>query len=506
MEEIRMKKRFMLLTAIVLILGSFAPLAVAQDEAALVIWADSNRAPVLVEVGAAFTEEYGVDVVVQEVGFGDIRDGLKVAGPAGEGPDIIVGAHDWLGELVLNGLLAPIDLGDKVGEFFAPAVDAFTYDGVLYGMPYSTENVAFVYNPDLVETVPATWTEVKELSAEIQASGAADYGYIIRHNDAYHWMPMFSAFGGYVFGRDEVGAYNPADIGLDSEGALAAGAYLQSLVDEGLLVADIDYDIEHTMFETGQSAMFITGPWALPRIKESGIPYVVAAIPGETQPASPFLGVQGFMISAFSENALLAEIFLLDYVANADVMQAIFDADPRPSAFLEVREAIDDPDLVGFIAAGENGAAMPAIPEMSSVWSAWGGAMELIIRGQNDSESALMDAGQQVRDLLAGINPLAGKVGLPGSWQQAVGCTGDWNPACEVTFMTDNGDGTFSLTIDVPAGEYMFKVAHDGDWAENYGVNGEAGGSDIPLVVEADSTVTFVYDVATHIVTVTFGE
>lgn len=501
-----MKKRFMLLTAIVLILGSFAPLAVAQDEAALVIWADDTRAPILVEVGAAFAEEFGVEVVVQQLGFGDIRDNLKVAGPAGEGPDIIIGAHDWLGELVINGLLAPIELGDQAEDFFGPAVDAFTYDGVLYGMPYATENVAFVYNPELVETVPATWTEVKELSAEIQASGAADYGYIIRHNDAYHWMPMFSAFGGYVFGRDEVGAYNPADIGLDSEGALAAGAYLQSLVDEGLLVADIDYDIEHTMFETGQSAMFITGPWALPRIKESGIPYVVAAIPGETQPASPFLGVQGFMISAFSENALLAEIFLLDYVANADVMQAIFDADPRPSAFLEVREAIDDPDLVGFIAAGENGAAMPAIPEMSSVWSAWGGAMELIIRGQNTGEGALTDAGAQVRELLAGVMPAPGMIGLPGSWQAAVGCPGDWDPACEVTFMNDNGDGTYSLTIDVPAGEYEFKVAHDGAWSENYGVDGVADGDNYPLVLEADSSVTFVYDGETHVVTVTVGE
>src|SRR5690606_28305792 len=142
---IRMNKRLMLLAVIVLVLGSFAPLALAQD-AALVIWADDTRAPILVAVGEAFSEEYGVEVIVQEMGFGDIRDGLKVAGPAGEGPDIIIGAHDWLGELVINGLVAPIDLGDKAAEFVGPAVDAFTYDGVLYGMPYATENVAFAYN------------------------------------------------------------------------------------------------------------------------------------------------------------------------------------------------------------------------------------------------------------------------------------------------------------------------------------------------------------------------
>ncbi|MBN2471686.1 MAG: extracellular solute-binding protein, partial [Anaerolineae bacterium] len=312
-----MKKRMMMLAVIVLIVGSFAPMAIAQDETALVVWADDTRAPILAEVGAAFTEEFGVDVIVQEMGFGDIRDGLKVAGPAGEGPDIIIGAHDWLGELVINGLLAPMDLGEKAAEFFAPAVDAFTYDGVLYGMPYATENVAFIYNPELVETAPATWTEVMEISMALQESGAAEYGYVERTNDPYHFMPLMSAFGGYVFGRDENGAYNPADVGLDSEGAIAGGAFLQSMVEAGLMPTDVDYDVVHTMFEGGQAAMIVTGPWALDRIRESEVPYVVSAIPGEAQPASPFLGVQGFMISAFSPNQILAEIFLLDYVATA---------------------------------------------------------------------------------------------------------------------------------------------------------------------------------------------
>ncbi len=86
------------------------------------IWADETRAAVIEELGASFEEEYGVDLVVQQMGFGDIRDQLRIAGPAGEGPDIIIGAHDWLGELVTNGLLAPVDLGDAA-EGFAPVDD-----------------------------------------------------------------------------------------------------------------------------------------------------------------------------------------------------------------------------------------------------------------------------------------------------------------------------------------------------------------------------------------------
>lgn len=499
-----MKKRFMLLAVIALVLGSFAPMALAQDAQALVIWADDTRAPILEEVGAAFTEEFGVEVIVQEMGFGDIRDGLKVAGPAGEGPDIIIGAHDWLGELVINGLLAPIDLGDKAAEFFGPAVDAFTYDGVLYGMPYATENVAFAYNTELLEAAPTTWDEVMAISMDLQSSGAADYGYIIQTNDPYHWMPMLSAFGGYVFGRDEVGAYNPADVGLDSEGSVAGATFLQEMVDAGLIPTDVDYDVMHTMFESGQAAMIVTGPWALPRIQESGVPFEIAAIPGETQDAMPFLGVQGFMISAFSENALLAEIFLLDYVATTDVMQEMYNINPRPSAYMEVRDAIDDPYIAGFAAAGTSGAAMPAIPEMASVWTAWGNAEELIIRQTSDAATAMADAATQVRELLA--TDLSTMVNIPGSWQAAAGCAGDWDPACEVTALADNGDGTYSGTFNVPAGEYEYKAALGGSWGENYGVDGVRDGDNYALSLEADSVVTFTYDSATNLVTVTVGE
>ena len=76
----------------------------------LTIWADDTRAEILQNVGADFESESGICVSVVEKGFGDIRDDFKVAAPAGEGADIIIGAHDWLGELVENGLLAPIEL------------------------------------------------------------------------------------------------------------------------------------------------------------------------------------------------------------------------------------------------------------------------------------------------------------------------------------------------------------------------------------------------------------
>ncbi len=374
--------------------------AIVPKVSELTIWADETRAPIIEEIGNAFTEKYGVDIIVQEMGSGDIRDQLKVAGPAGEGPDIIVGPHDWLGELVTNGLLAEIDLGDKASSFFGPAVDAFMYDGKLYGLPYATENLAFFRNVDLVPDAPQTWDEVKEIATQLEDAGTVEYGYALQENDPYHFFPIMSAFGGYVFGRDAVGSYDPTNVGIDSEGSIAAATWLDSMVKEGHMAAGVDYSTMHSMFENGQIAMIITGPWALNEIKESDVNYAISSIPNATNTTTPFLGVQGFMISSFSEDPLLAQTFLLEYVATDDTMQAIYDANPRPSAYLPIREKTTDPDMVAFGEAGINAIPMPAIPAMSAVWTAWGNAEALVFQQQQTPEEAFRNAAEQIRSAI----------------------------------------------------------------------------------------------------------
>lgn len=399
-----MNKRFVVLTLVMLALSILSVnLVAAQDDTTLVIWADDTRAPALQPVAEQFTADTGIAVEIVELGFGNIRDRLRVAGPAGEGPDIIIGAHDWLGELVSNNLVAPLDLGEQEANFLPAAVQAFVYDGQLYGMPYALENVAFVRNTDLVPDAPATWDEVRTISETLVSEGRSQYGYVIQTNDPYHFFPLMTSFGGYVFGVTEAG-YDAGDVGIDNEGAIAAGEYLQGLGEAGLLPeGTIAYNELHALFNSGDAAMIITGPWAVPLLTEGGQPFEVSAIPsGPAGAGRPFLGVQGFMINAFSENTLLAEEFLLGYVASDDVMQAIFDADPRPSAWLTVREANLEGSIAGFAAAGENGLPMPAIPAMSSVWTAWGNAVQFSIVQDDDvvAADAFPEAATQIRTLI----------------------------------------------------------------------------------------------------------
>jgi arabinogalactan oligomer / maltooligosaccharide transport system substrate-binding protein len=377
----------------------------ASVEGGLVIWADENRAGPLRELADEFEAEYGIEIVVEELAMGDVRDIFTVAAPAGEGPDIIVGAHDWLGELGASGLLAPLDLGDKAAEFAPAALEAFTYQGDLYGMPNAVENVALFRNTDLVPDAPATWDEVTEISRELAANNDEDvdtnqYGFVRMEGDPYHFFPIQTAFGGYVFGQNADGSWNPQDVGMDNEGSIAAAQWYADLIDEGLQPPAMDGETMVSWFEDGKAAMIITGPWFLARIRESGVNYAISEIPAQVQAGQPFLGVQGFMINAFSKEPLLAQVFLNEFVATQETMQAIYDMEPRPPAYLPLLETLDDPDLVGFAEAGANGVPMPAIPEMGAVWEAWTNALTLVAQGGDTPESAFTNAADQIREAI----------------------------------------------------------------------------------------------------------
>ena len=69
--------------------------------------------------------------------------------------------------------------------------------------------------------------------------------------------------------------------------------------------------------------------------------------------------------------------------------------------------------------------------------------------------------------------------------------------------MTLGDDGLYTLTVTIPAGDYEFKVALNGDWTVNYGSDGAQDGPNYALSLAADSTVTFTYDPNTLLVTVT---
>ncbi len=384
-----------------LLVSLMAVTAVASTPGELLIWADDTRVPVMEILGARFTEEYGVPVIVQELGFGDIRSNLAVAGPAGEGPDIIVGAHDWLGELIVNGLIEAIDLA-AAADFEQVTLDAFMWGEELYGLPANYEAIGLIYNKALVAEAPQTWEEMRAIAAKLTDREQGKYGFLMQMPDPYHTFPLFSATGGYVFGEHEDGTLNPLDVGLNNEGSVRGMTEFDRLIEDGLLPAGTDYDTMTGLFNAGQVGMIITGPWALGDAKRAGIDYGFAPIPtiDGGQPR-PFVGVQGFMITSFSENKILADMFLQEFVVDTDAYLEMFDIDPRPPAYKPALEIVgEDPIVLGVGLSGAAGVPMPSIPEMASVWTAWSDAIELVANQEMEPQAALDVAVEQILALI----------------------------------------------------------------------------------------------------------
>lgn len=474
---------------------------VAEPEGKLVIWADDTRAPILQKLAPQVLEAYNLELEV--VLKASLRDDFQLAAPVGEGPDILFGvAHDQAGTLVANGLLAEVDLGDKADDFAPVAKGACTFDGKLYCMPYATENLGFFYNTDLVKTAPATWDEVIEVGEALKAEGKVTYVMAVT-GTTYDLYPLYTAFGGYIFGRNANGDWNDQDLGVDSEGMIAAAAFMQENVEKGNFPADWDWGNNHALFETGEAPFIMAGPWALDRIRESGVPYAIAdAFPaGSAGNGAPFAGTQGIFINAQSDNILLAQAFLTEFVATEEVMMQLYEVGQRPSAYLPVLAKTDSADLLAMGTAGADAVMMPAIPAMGSVWTNWDTAIVLTRDGKQDAQTALTEAATRIRDLIS--NPLTGMVNIPGSYQAAAGCTGDWLPDCAATALAKGDDGMWrSGPFALAAGAYEYKVALDGSWTTNFGSDGKQEGPNYTLTLDKDSKVSFVFNPETNLVEV----
>jgi pullulanase-type alpha-1,6-glucosidase len=108
--------------------------------------------------------------------------------------------------------------------------------------------------------------------------------------------------------------------------------------------------------------------------------------------------------------------------------------------------------------------------------------------------------------------PAPKMVGIPGTHQDELGCSGDWQSDCKKTLLTydaedDVWQGVFEITPanDGDKNGPRYKAALNGTWTVNYGKNASLGGADIALVVSAPTKVKFYYDNKTHWVTDNFN-
>jgi len=344
----------------------------------LVVWVDATLAATLDGYAADFEAATGIPVNIEAHDIGDIVPQAIESFQEGAGPDLFFGSHRWLGQLKAAGLVNDVPIPDP--EAYLPlALDAFTSDGVLYGLPYTIESPALYFNKALVPEEPTGFSDLTALCESLTITGQC-LG--IPSDDPETHLAIVTAFGGYGYGTGENGL-DITDIGLDGEGALLAADFIDEQSSAGSVIPG---DEAIRLFEDGEEAFLLARPMANPGPAEWGaVPY---------QPAGAFESaivaeVHGFMISSVSSQPLAAQVFLTEFVGTDEPMFDLFLASfVSPARKTAYEDAVrTDPRIAAFTPTGtETKVLLAPKPALDELLAAFGNALA-VISGQQYTEA-----------------------------------------------------------------------------------------------------------------------
>ncbi len=375
-----------------LLLGSTS-MTFALEDGELLIWLGTNRDEAALQtVVDTFTQELGVPVKVEVVD--PVPEKFQQAAATGDGPDILLFAHDRFGEWADSGLIAPLTPSQEVIDGIIPTGwDAVTIGGRVWGYPVGVEAVGLIYNKALVPTPPATFEEIGPTVGDGKASIMWDY------NNTYFTFPMMAADGGFAFEKGEDGNYVGTETGVNNEGAIKGASVLRKMIDDGVMPKGVDFGVMDAAMAKGDVGMVINGPWSWGGYKDAGIDFGVAPIPSVNgSPSKPFVGVFAFAINAASPNKDLAVELLENYILTDEGLSTWNEAG-HLGALADIslgEQQASDPNVAATLANVAAGVPMPSNPEMGAFWAAMGPALSNITSGAQDVEAALSDAEKRI--------------------------------------------------------------------------------------------------------------
>jgi len=344
----------------------------AQAATTVTIWTDLDRASAFQNWAKVFNRK-NKSISVNVLGKDGLKDKLATVSDA-DAPDIIVGAHDWIGPLKASNLLLPVTIANA-GQFDARDKAAFKLGGATYGVPLAVENVALFRNANMVPKAPKTMAEVEAVCKKFFKKHAKNkFCVATSTGDAYHMYPFFSGLGGYFFGGKS-GNWNTKDLGMANKKFLKNAPLIDKWYKEKLFNSNVTGDTALAAFTGNQAPFMVTGPWNLDKIRLKNINYEISSFPTivKGNKSVPLYGVQGAMMTKWAgpgkHNNKLKVNAVLANLTSKDTQLGLARSTIRTPANKLARAAFKDPDSSSFFVAGQGAITMPQILEMGAVWT-----------------------------------------------------------------------------------------------------------------------------------------
>ncbi|MFI9174286.1 extracellular solute-binding protein [Streptomyces lincolnensis] len=389
----------------------------SADGPVTLTWWDTSNATNEAPAYQALIKEFeaankDVKVKYVNVPFDQAQNKFDTAAGSKGAPDILRSEVGWTPAFAKKGFFLPLDgteaLADE-SKFQPNLIEQAKYEGKTYGVPFTTDTLALVYNKALFQKAgvqaPKTWDDLKKAAATVKDKTGVD-GYW-GSTQAYYAQTFL-----YGEGTDTVDA-GAKKVTVDSAAAKKGyGTWLSLFSGKGLHKADTTADAYahiQEAFVSGKVASIIQGPWEITNFYK-GTAFKdknnlgIATVPaGSTGTAGAPTGGHNLSVYAGSDSAhQKAALKFVNFMTSAKSQTQIAlknsTLPTRDDAY--TAEVKADPGIAGFQTVLPAAQPRPALPEYSSLWGPLDTELPQIAGGKESLDEGLGKARTAIAKLV----------------------------------------------------------------------------------------------------------
>ncbi len=306
-------------------------------------------------------------------------------------------------------------------ELFPTAAEQdFTSDGQIYAVPLSMDTMVLLYNKDLFDQAsivapPKTWNEflsdVQKLRSvnpqgQITRAAAAVGGTEKTVDAGVDLLHLLMLQNGARMVNPDLSAatFATGDTSEHNSGNGAFSFYLQ-FANAGSPYYTWNENQQNSIdsFASGKTAMIVNYHSALRAIKDKG-PFLnvgIAPVPQTSEGLSvAYPRYQGLAVSKQSKNQYWAWDFALFMAANVENGRTYFDGTGAPPALRQlIQEKLNDPEYAVFARQALIARTWYEADD-TNINGIFNGAIQSVLQGQADAQTALRQAQDQVTQLM----------------------------------------------------------------------------------------------------------
>ena len=257
-----------------------------------------------------------IDVQTEYVSYEALHDKIVTSSAAKSGAyDVVLVDCIWPAEFAQAGFV--LDVSDKVTEemradIWPGALEAATYQGKLYGMPWLNDVLYLYYNEEMLkaagfEAPPKTWTEMEQMGMAAVEKGLVKYPFIEYFKQeeglTIAYVYYLAAFGGKFFDENNQPTFNSPE-------GLAALKYMVDGMNSGLInpaSLESTYEEVRRTFSQGESLFSVNWTYQLnlsndPAESQIAGKSKIAVMPGEVATSATVNGGMALSVTADSAN------------------------------------------------------------------------------------------------------------------------------------------------------------------------------------------------------------